>query len=83
MEFLIGLDHLAMDFVVVSCIDEGNVCIIHKNWFLNEEEDACWWPPARDSRNQLNDERKLAIKGVAPGDGWSGSLFSGKQVSLY
>jgi hypothetical protein len=68
-----------MDYVIVLFPDEGNsVSIIHKTWFVDEEEDQSYWPPAKNSANAWNNEKAMAMRGdrPVPGDGWKSNRIT-------
>ena len=34
-------------YAIVEFTGEGSTAIIAQRWFVNEEEDACYWPPKK------------------------------------
>ena len=45
-------------YAIVEFIDEGSTAIIPQQWFVNSEEDCCFWPPSRP--NELAKKLKQA-----------------------
>ena len=34
-------------YAIVEFKEEGSTAIIPRQWFVNSEEDLCFWPPSR------------------------------------